>query len=58
MVQGMVPLAVSGSIIVGVAVAGAAALLFVLLRREDRLQEIERRAEQPAGSPQEPEEGV
>jgi hypothetical protein len=54
----MVPLAVSGSIIVGVAVAGAAAVMFVLLRREDRLQESERRAEQPAGSPQEPDESV
>ena len=40
-VSGMVPLAVSGTAVIGVAVAGSVALLITLLRREDRFDAIE-----------------
>ena len=37
----MVPLAVSGTAVIGIAVAGSVALLITLLRREDRFDAME-----------------
>ena len=42
----MVPLAVSGTIVIGVAVSGAVLLIIVLLRAEDREQAKEDAEEQ------------
>jgi hypothetical protein len=39
----MLPLAVSGSIVIGVAVVGAILLLVLLFRREERYQAEDRR---------------
>jgi hypothetical protein len=43
----MVPLAVSGTAIIGVAVAGSIALLITLLRREDRFEAMESSEKEP-----------
>ena len=40
-VSGMVPMALTGSIVVGVAASSAVLLLIVLLRREDRYDKAE-----------------
>jgi hypothetical protein len=37
----MVPLAVSGTAVIGIAVGGSVALLVVLLKREDRFEAME-----------------
>ena len=42
----MVPLAVSGTVVIGIAVGGAVALLITLLRREDRYETMESAEEQ------------
>ncbi len=53
----MVPLAVSGTIIVAAAVSVAGVLIYVLLRGEERFDQQERRAQeqQAAPEPHEPE---
>ena len=53
----MVPLAVSGTIIVAAAVSVAGVLIYVLLRGEERFDQQERRAQeqQAAAEPHEPE---
>ncbi|HEX3509782.1 MAG TPA: hypothetical protein VHT27_01660 [Solirubrobacteraceae bacterium] len=46
----MVPLALSGQIVIGVAVAGALLLLFWLLREEARIPDEEERPPDPGES--------
>ncbi len=52
----MVPLAVSGSIIVGICVTLAVVVMYLLLRQEDRYQEEDRRAEEQQAGLQEHEQ--
>lgn len=52
----MVPLAVSGSIIVAVCVTLAAVAMYWLLRREDRFQEQDRKAEEQSAAAHEHEQ--
>ena len=59
MVRAMVPLAVSGTIIVAAAVSVAGVLIYVLLRGEERFDQQERRAqEQQAAAQEQPAETV
>ena len=58
MVRAMVPLAVSGTIIVAAAVSVAGVLIYVLLRGEERFDQQERRAqEQQAAAQEQPADG-
>jgi len=52
----MVPLAVSGTIVLFTAISLACLLIFVLLRGEARFEERERRAQEQRAALQEPQE--
>ncbi len=56
MVRAMVPLAVSGTIVLFTAISLACLLIYVLLRRESRYEQQERRAEEQRAALKEPHE--